>query len=189
MTDTHQSQSDRPLSPKREQEITVIRRVAEFLTEERYRFARLGDDCLELYLQGKHLTMRMIIYAHNGHLVVRVPEFIRNQNLLFPEFLRTVLTVQGEFFDIRFELAEDGRSLSACANHILEGNQITKAQFNQCMTVVAFIVDQHYPIFLKVLYKEHLESGEPLSDEEQKAEGVDSESASTGEPPDGHTLN
>ncbi|HNV70381.1 MAG TPA: hypothetical protein PKO06_11830, partial [Candidatus Ozemobacteraceae bacterium] len=174
---------------KREREIAVIKRISEYLAEERYRFAHIGDDCIELYLQGKHLTMRMIIYAHNGHLVVRVPEFIRNQNLLFPAFLRTILTVQGEYFDIRFELADDGKSLSACANHILEDNEMTRTQFNQCMTVVAFIVDQHYPLFLKVLYKEHLESGEPMTEDEKKAESGESDSTPTTDPPDGHSLN
>lgn len=189
MTDTPKTVPDNLQEMRKEREAAIIRQIAGFLQDERYRFTNLGDDCLELYLQGKHLTMRMIIYAHNGHLVVRVPEFIRNQNLLFPAFLRTILTIQSEFFDIRFELSEDGQSLSASSNHILEDNTITKSQFNQCLTVVAFIIDQHYPLFLKVLYKEHRDAGEPTNEEEKKEVEAAGETPPISDPPDGHSLN
>jgi hypothetical protein len=133
----------------------IFNTIVGYLTEEEYRFAQIADDCLELYLQGNHLTMRLIIYIHNRHLVVRSPAFIRNIELNRRELILLVMEIMNNFFDIRFELSEDGRSLSASANHILEDGGLTKSQFMQCLTIVAFMVDENYPKLMKAIFSEH----------------------------------
>jgi len=140
-------------------EIGIIKAVAGHLTEEGYRFQFVSDACLELYLQGKTLTMRMLIYAHNRHLVVRVPGFIRNVELRRLDLLMTLMQLMDEYFDIRFELAKDGQSLSAACTHIIEDGTMTKAQCMQTMMVVAYIVDDAYPKLMQILYgAQHSES-------------------------------
>jgi|GEM_PF-921235 len=133
-------------------EIGIIKTVAGYLTEEGYRFQFVSDACLELYLQGKSLTMRVIIYAHNRHLVVRVPAFIRNMELRRLDLLLVLMQLMDEYFDIRFELAKDGQRLSAASTHIIEDGALTKAQCVQAMMVVAYIVDDSYPKLMHLLY-------------------------------------
>ncbi len=133
-------------------EIEIIKSVAKHLTDEGYRFQYVSDACLEMYLQGKNLTMRMLVYAHNRHLVVRVPGFIRNVELRRLDLLMTLMQLMDEYFDIRFELAKDGQSLSAACTHIIEDGTMTRAQAMQTMMVVAYIVDDAYPKLMQILY-------------------------------------
>jgi hypothetical protein len=133
-------------------EASLIKTLAGFLNEEDYRFHFIAPDCIELYLQGKNLTMRYLIYVHNRHLVVRVPGFLRNVNLRRMDILLELMRLMNDFFDIRFELADDGQSLSAACNHIIEDGQITRKQFIQSMMVVAYLVDETYPKLMKMLY-------------------------------------
>ncbi len=130
----------------------LIKQVAEFLTLEEYKFQFIDETCLEMYLQGKFLTMRMLVYGSNKHLVIRVPAFIRNVNLRRMDVLLFLMAVMNDFFDIRFELAKDGRSLSAASNFILEDGAITRKQFMQCLMVVAYLVDENYPKLMKLVF-------------------------------------
>lgn len=144
-----------PSSPPKEitpQDRALMKFAEEFLRAEGYRFHFLAEDCIEMYLQGKHLTMRMLIYAHNRHLVIRVPAFIRGVDMRRTDFLTELMRLMNEFFDIRFELSPDGQSLSGASNPIVEDGQITKAQFSQALMVVAYMVDEQYPRLLKILY-------------------------------------
>lgn len=133
-------------------EIEIIKSVAKHLTDEGYRFQYISDACLEMYLQGKNLTMRMLAYAHNRHLVVRVPGFIRNVEMRRLDLLMTLMQLMDEYFDIRFELGKDGQSLSAACTHIIEDGTMTRAQCMQTMMVVAYIVDDAYPKLMQILY-------------------------------------
>lgn len=144
-----------PSSPHKEttpQDRALMKFAEEFLRAEGYRFHFLAEDCIEMYLQGKHLTMRMLIYAHNRHLVIRVPSFIRGVEMRRTDFLIELMRLMNEYFDIRFELSPDGHGLSGASNHIVEDGQITKAQFSQALMVVAYMVDEQYPRLLKILY-------------------------------------
>ncbi len=134
------------------QDRDLMKLVEGYLREEGYRFHFMAEDCIEMYLQGKHLTMRMLIYSHNRHLVVRVPGFIRGVEMRRSDLLIELMAMMNEFFDIRFELSPDGHSLSGASNHIVEDSHLTKAQFMQAMMVVAYMVDEHYPRLLKILY-------------------------------------
>jgi hypothetical protein len=49
-------------------------------------------------------------------------------------------------------MADDGHSLSGSCNHILEDGVLTRSQFSQCFSVVAFLVDESFPRLMKVLY-------------------------------------
>lgn len=145
-----------------EWERKVIQKCAGFLTEDRYRFHFLDEDCIELYMRGKNLEMRMLIYAHNRHLVVRVPGFIRGGvDLRRPEFMLALLGIMNDYFDIRLELSEDGHALSGACNHVLEDGDLTKQQFSQCMSVVAYLVDEHYPKLMRLLYGTSVPTSQP----------------------------
>ncbi|MBP7632547.1 YbjN domain-containing protein [Candidatus Ozemobacteraceae bacterium] len=146
------SSKDKPAPQASAWEIEIVKSVAKYLTEEGYRFQYVSDACLEMYLQGKNLTMRMLVYAHNRHLVVRVPGFIRNVELRRLDLLMTLMQLMDEYFDIRFELAKDGQGLSAACTHIIEDGTMTKAQCMQTMMVVAYIVDDAYPKLMQILY-------------------------------------
>ncbi|NLI77176.1 MAG: hypothetical protein GX442_12135 [Candidatus Riflebacteria bacterium] len=146
---TPPSSSSKEITP---QDRALMKFAEEFLRAEGYRFHFLAEDCIEMYLQGKHLTMRMLIYAHNRHLVIRVPAFIRGAEMRRTDFLTELMRLMNEYFDIRFELSPDGQSLSGASNHIVEDGQITKAQFSQALMVVAYMVDENYPRLLKILY-------------------------------------
>ena len=130
----------------------LILEVGKHLQAEEYRFDFLADDCLELYLQGKNLTMKIQMFAFNRHLVVRAPEFIRNVSLRKTQVLDLIVGFMNDFLDIRFELAADGRSLSASANHIVEDGVPTRRQVIQLLMVVACLVDDTYPQFMQAVY-------------------------------------
>lgn len=149
-----------PTPPLSEHEKEVVKLIGTFLTKEEYRFQFMGDDCIELYLQGKNLIMRMLMYVHNRHLVIRVPAFLRNVELRRMDILLHLMETMNNFFDIRFELSDDGKNLSASINHILEDSSITHAQFSQCLTVVAYMVDETYPKLMKLIYGQD-EPGNP----------------------------
>jgi hypothetical protein len=126
--------------------------VARYLAAEDYHFHSLADDCVELHLQGQNLVMRMLIYVHNRHVILRVPAFIRNVDLRRLDVLSAILEFMNGFLDIRFEIAEDGMSLSGAVNHILEDGTLTQTQFSQCLNVLAFMVDDAYPRLMKIIY-------------------------------------
>ena len=144
-------------------ERNVIQKCVGYLQEDRYRFHLLDEDCIELYMRGKNLEMRMLIYAHNRHLVVRVPGFIRGGiDLRRPEFMLALLGIMNDYFDIRLELSDDGHALSGACNHVLEDGDLTKHQFSQCMSVVAYLVDEHYPKLMRLLYGASAPLTEPV---------------------------
>lgn len=146
MNGAHEEGSDKPW------EIQVAASLGKFLESEEYRFHFLTDTCIELFIQGKHLTMRFLVYAHNRHVVVRVPAFIRNIELRRTDVLLAIMALMNDFFDIRFELAEHGQSLSASCNHILEDGVLTQKQFSQMMMVTAYLVDEAYPRLMQVIF-------------------------------------
>jgi len=176
MKEPRQTKEERAWSEK------VIQEVAEHLKAEEYRYQLLADDCIELYLQGKNLTMKLQIFAFNRHLVVRAPEFIRNVDLHKMNILELIVKFMNDFLDIRYELSPDGHSLSASANHILEDGVMTRTQFIQTMMVVACLVDDSYPLFMKALYG----SGPTPNDNDFTEDSVDDGdfSESEDEPPD-----
>ena len=133
----------------------IMKVIASYLTRDEYKYSFIADECVELFIQGKNLTMRFLIYAHNRHIVVRVPSFIRNVELRNPDLLLTLFSIMNEFFDIRFELADDGQSLSASCNHIVEDGEVTESQFNQLLMVVAYLVDENYPRLMKIIYSQN----------------------------------
>lgn len=155
----------KPVDPSvAEWERKIIQKCAGYLTEDRYRFHFLDEDCIELHMRGKNLDMRMLIYAHNRHLVVRVPGFIRGGvDLRRPEFMLALLAIMNDYFDIRLELSDDGHALSGACNHVLEDGDLTKHQFSQCMSVVAYLVDEQYPKLMRLLYGAAVSLGEPAS--------------------------
>jgi hypothetical protein len=93
-----------------------------------------------------------MIYQHNGHLIFRVPGFIRNVELNRLDVLMFIMKVMNEILDIRFEISADGKNLSACCHHIIEDGEITRAQFDLAMMIIMHIVDDTYPQFLQILY-------------------------------------
>ncbi len=141
----------------------VIEAVKGYLEADNMRFSQLDEEALELYMQGHNLTMHLVIYLHNSHLIFRVPNFIRNVDLNRKDVLQFIMQVTNEILDIRFELGKDGRSLSACCQHILEDGWLTRKQFDLAMMVLVHMVDDTFPRFMEIIYgrKEgHEETGQ-----------------------------
>lgn len=130
----------------------AMQMVRQFLKEEKIKFNEVDKDAVELYMQAKNLTIHLLIYTSNGHLIFRVPGFIRNVNLNRLEILMLVMKIMNEILDIRFEISPDGKSLSACCHHILEDGAITKSQFDLAMMIIIRLVDDTYPQFMQVIY-------------------------------------
>lgn len=157
----------------------VIDLVKSYLDDDQMRYHQIAEDALELYMQGNNLTMHLVIYIHNGHLILRIPSFIRNVEIRRMEVMLFIMQVTSEILDIRFEIGKDGKSLSACCQHILEDAMITRKQFDLTMMVLMHIVDDTFPRFMQIIYgneqPETLEtpSEEPVQHAEQKTEEVE----------------
>lgn len=139
---------------KRFDTLPVINDIMGYLASDNMRFNQLGEDAVELYMQGNNLTMHLVIYHHNSHLIFRVPNFIRNVELRRLDILMFIMQVTGEILDIRFEISKDGRSLSACCQHILEDGTMTRRQFDLAMMVLVHMVDDTFPQFMKLVYSQ-----------------------------------
>lgn len=157
----------------------VIDLVRSYLDDDQMRYHQIADDALELYMQGNNLTMHLVIYVHNGHLILRIPSFIRNVEMRRMEVMLFIMQVTSEILDIRFEIGKDGKSLSACCQHILEDALITRKQFDLAMMVLMHIVDDTFPRFMQIVYgndqPENIDapSEAPVQQVEQKAEEVE----------------
>lgn len=132
--------------------LSVIGAIRSFLDADQMRYHQISEEALELYMQGNNLTMHVVIYVHNSHLILRVPAFIRNVDLRRMDILLFIMQVTGEILDIRFEIGKDGRTLSACCQHILEDASVTRRQFDLAMMVLMHIVDDTYPRFMQLIY-------------------------------------
>ncbi len=132
--------------------LAIIEEVKSYLTADKMRFSQLGEDAIELYMQGNNLTMHLVIYLHNNHLIFRVPNFIRNVELRRMDVLMFIMQVTNEILDIRFEIGKDGKSLSACCQHILEDGTLTRKQFDLAMMVLVHMVDDTFPRFMQLVY-------------------------------------
>jgi len=170
------AENDRPEN-KRFETLPVIKDIMGYLSSDNMRFNQLGEDAVELYMQGNNLTMHLVIYLHNSHLIFRVPNFIRNVELRRLEILMFIMQVTGEILDIRFEIGKDGKSLSACCQHILEDGTMTRRQFDLAMMVLVHMVDDTFPQFMKLVYSQP-ETGAPV------AEPVEEKAAPDAEPED-----
>ena len=148
---------------RRFETLPVINDIMGYLSSDNMRFNQLGEDAVELYMQGNNLTMHLVIYHHNSHLIFRVPNFIRNVELRRLEILMFIMQVTGEILDIRFEIGKDGRSLSACCQHILEDGTMTRRQFDLAMMVLVHMVDDTFPQFMKLVYSQ-AETGAPAAE-------------------------
>ena len=169
--------NDQSGSDKSVQEI--IKQIKIYLTDAEIRFHDIADDAVELYMQGHNLTMHVVIYVHNSHLIFRVPGFIRNVELRRPDILQFLMQVMSDILDIRFELGKDGNSLSACCQHILEDASITRRQFDLAIMVLIHIVDDTYPHLMKMIYK---------TDSEQTPADTAPESDFADAPEDNHEV-
>ncbi|EKD80881.1 MAG: hypothetical protein ACD_39C02113G0003 [uncultured bacterium] len=176
--------NDQSGSDKSAQEI--ISQIKSYLTDAEIRFHDIAEDAVELYMQGHNLTMHVVIYVHNGHLIFRVPGFIRNVDLRRPDILQFLMQVMSDILDIRFELGKDGNNLSACCQHILEDASMTRRQFDLAIMVLIHIVDDTYPHLMKLIYKSDPEqtprdtapqndfAGEPANDDGVNIDSDDS---------------
>lgn len=167
------AENDRPEN-KRFETLPVIKDIMGYLSSDNMRFNQLGEDAVELYMQGNNLTMHLVIYLHNSHLIFRVPNFIRNVELRRLEILMFIMQVTGEILDIRFEIGKDGKSLSACCQHILEDGTMTRRQFDLAMMVLVHMVDDTFPQFMKLVYSQP-EAAVPAAEPAEEKAAPDAE--------------
>lgn len=133
--------------------LEVIKQIKDYLKDAEIKCHDVASDAVELYMQGHNLTMHVVIYVHNNHLIFRIPGFIRNVELRRLDVMQFLMQVMSDILDIRFELGKEGKTLSACCQHILEDASITRRQFDLAMMVLIHIVDDTYPHLMKLIYK------------------------------------
>lgn len=156
--------------------LAVIDVIKSYLEDDQMRFHQISEEAIELYMQGNNLTMHLVIYVHNSHLILRIPSFIRNVELRRMDVMLFIMQVTSEILDIRFEISKDGKSLSACCQHILEDASITRKQFDLAIMVLMHIVDDTFPRFMQMVYGQ-----EKLDDLEPQVETPEPEVAATQE--------
>ncbi len=132
----------------------IIAQVKTYLDAAEIRYHDIADDAIELYMQGHNLTMHVVIYVHNNHLILRIPGFIRNIEMYRSDIMQFLMQVMNDILDIRFEIGKDSKSLSACCQHILEDAMLTRRQFDLAFMVLIHIVDDTYPHLMKLIYRE-----------------------------------
>ncbi len=147
--------------------LPIIATIKEYLDADGMRYNQLGADAIEMYMQGNNLTMHMVIYLHNNHLIFRIPNFIRNVELRRMDILLFIMQVTNEILDIRFETGKEGKSLSACCQHILEDGVLTRKQFDLALMVLVHIVDDTFPRFMQLIYGTTEASAAATGDEHQ----------------------
>ncbi len=150
----------------------MIETIKGYLEADKMRFSQLDEDALELYMQGNNLTMHLVIYLHNNHLIFRVPNFIRNVELRRMDVMLFIMQVTNEILDIRFEIGKDGKTLSACCQHILEDGWMTRKQFDLAMMVLVHMVDDTFPRFMQLVYGQATPPGETAKADGEAAEPV-----------------
>ena len=131
----------------------IIAQIKTYLDSAEIRYHDIADDAIELNMQGHNLTMHVVIYVHNNHLIFRIPGFIRNIDMLRSDIMQFLMQVMNDILDIRFEIGKDGKSLSACCQHILEDAMMTRRQFDLAFMVLIHIVDDTYPHLMKLIYR------------------------------------
>jgi hypothetical protein len=159
------------LPDKQGETLPIIDTVKEYLEADGMRYNQLGPDAVELYMQGNNLTMHLVIYLHNNHLIFRVPNFIRNVELRRMDILLFIMQVTNEILDIRFETGKEGKALSACCQHILEDGALTRKQFDMAMMVLVHIVDDTFPRFMQLIYGTS-EASAPVVEQSHQSEQV-----------------
>lgn len=165
---------------------TILAQVKTYLDAAEIRHHDIADDAIELYMQGHNLTMHVVIYVHNSHLILRIPGFIRNIELYRSDIMQFLMQVMNDILDIRFEIGKDGKSLSACCQHILEDSTLTRRQFDLAFMVLIHIVDDTYPHLMKLLYRADaaMADNSPATGdfaEEPEQSGIDEEDSDEGE--------
>ena len=165
---------------------TILAQVKTYLDAAEIRYHDIADDAIELYMQGHNLTMHVVIYVHNSHLILRIPGFIRNIELYRSDIMQFLMQVMNDILDIRFEIGKDGKSLSACCQHILEDSTLTRRQFDLAFMVLIHIVDDTYPHLMKLLYRADaaMADNSPATGdfaEEPEQSGIDEEDSDEGE--------
>ncbi|PKL50290.1 MAG: hypothetical protein CVV42_03280 [Candidatus Riflebacteria bacterium HGW-Riflebacteria-2] len=133
--------------------LAIIAQIKTYLDAAEIRYHDIADDAIELYMQGHNLTMHVVVYVHNNHLILRIPGFIRNIEMYRSDIMQFLMQVMNDILDIRFEIGKDGKSLSACCQHILEDTMITRRQFDLAFMVLIHIVDDTYPHLMKLIYQ------------------------------------
>jgi len=139
---------------------TIVAQIKTYLDSAEIRYHDIADDAIELYMQGHNLTMHVVIYVHNNHLILRIPGFIRNIELYRSDIMQFLMQVMNDILDIRFEIGKDGKSLSACCQHILEDTIISRRQFDLAFMVLIHIVDDTYPHLMKLIYRDSTDAAE-----------------------------
>jgi len=150
----------------------ILSLIKSFLKTDDVKYSTVSDNCLEVYIQANNVNLIVLIYISNGHIIIRTPEFIRNVQLKKMDIMLFISQVMNDVLDIRFEISEDGKSISSSCQHIIEDGTITKNQFDLMMMIVVRITDDVYPKLMQLIYAgddtagEHDAIEEILNDDE-----------------------
>lgn len=130
----------------------VMSCVKKFLEKEKFRYVENKDESYEIIIQGDNLMLQLVYYVYRNHLILRVPHFIRNVDVMRPKLIFSINRAMEEILDIRFEVGEEGKSISAICQLLLEDALPTERQLRFLTMLIMNVTDDYYPKFMQALY-------------------------------------
>lgn len=140
----------------------VMKSVTDYLDKEGFRYFMSENDICEILIQGTNASLQLVYYVYQNHLILRIPHFIRNVDVMRPKVIFLINQAMEEVMDIRFEIGEEGKSISAAVQHLLGRDVPTEAQLRYLTMLILNATDEYYQRFLQAIY-----SGTPFQHFEQ----------------------
>ena len=130
----------------------VMKSVTDYLDKEGFKYLMLEDKICEIVIQGDNLSIQLMYYVYNNHLILRVPHFIRNVDVMRPKVVYLMNYAMNEILDIRFEVGEEGKSISSSVQHVLGNTVPTEAQLRYLTMLIINVTDNYYQKFIQAIY-------------------------------------
>ena len=130
----------------------VMKSVTDYLDKEGFKYLMLEDKICEIVIQGDNLSIQLMYYVYNNHLILRVPHFIRNVDVMRPKVVYLMNYAMNEILDIRFEVGQEGKSISSSVQHLLGDTVPTEAQLRYLTMLIINVTDNYYQKFIQAIY-------------------------------------
>jgi hypothetical protein len=132
--------------------VKVFKRVERYLEKQNFNYSLRPNGSPEVVLHGDNLIMLVNYHFYNGHLIIRVPNFIKNVDIMRPKIMFLINQLMEETLSIRFELEAERGSISATCHHVVEDNLPTYKQLELLTMLLVSVVDDSYHKFMQAIY-------------------------------------
>jgi hypothetical protein len=151
----------------------VMNIVKKFLDKEKFKYIETEEQACEIIVQGYNLIMQLVYYVYKNHLILRIPHFIRNVDVMRPKLVFMINRFMEEILDIRFEVGEEGKSISATCQLLLEDALPTERQLRFLTMLIMNVADDYYPKFMQAIYGKEGDASFDAEMERDIGEGID----------------